>query len=193
MNPGAPTDLELLRRSASADEAAFQTLYERHSKRIYSFILRYVGNHHEAEEILQETFLRAYRKADSFQPKAEVSTWLFQIAMNLCRDRARRLPRRETSLEGILEPKGAGGPLDDARESEAKRIVEEVIQKLPEDERSVLLLRVYEELHFEGIADVVGCSERTARERMKRARARFLEGLQRWDSALSEVLGHGLS
>lgn len=191
--PNPPGDLELLRRAANADEEAFRHLYEKHSKRIFSFILRYTGNHHEAEELLQETFLRAYRKAASFEPKAEVSTWLFQIAMNLCRDRGRRLHRKEAALDELLEPGHHNTPVDDATESEAKRIVGEVIAKIPDDERSVLLLRMNEELTYDNIARVVGCSERTARERMKRGRARFLEGLQRWDQALSEVLGHGLS
>lgn len=160
---------------------------------MFSFILRYTGNHHEAEELLQETFLRAHRKAAEFQPRAAVSTWLFQIAMNLCRDRGRRLHRKEKALDDLREPSHRTTPVDDATESEAKRIVEEVMQNLPEDERSVLLLRIYQDLTFDDIARVVGCSERTARERMKRGRARFLDGLQRWDQALSEVLGHGLS
>lgn len=193
MTIGAPPDSELLARAAQADEGAFRLLYERHAKRIFAFILRYTGHHHETEELLQETFLRAFRKAGEFRPEARVSTWLFQIAINLCRDRARKLPRREAALEGFREPGTGRTPADEATEAEAKRIVAEVIEGLPEDERSVFLLRVYDDHTYEEIAEAVGCSERTARERMKRGRARFLEGLQRWDLALSEVLGHGLS
>jgi len=192
MSTGAPPDTELLVRAAQADEGAFRLLYERHAKRIFAFILRYVGNHHEAEEILQETFLRAYRKAADFEPRAAVSTWLFQIAMNLCRDRARKLPRREAALDGFREPANRATPFDEATESEAKRIVTEAVEGLPEDEKSVFILRIYDDRTYDEIAAIVGCSERTARERMKRGRVRFLEGLKRWDHALSEVLGHGL-
>ena len=193
MNSGDLSDAELIICIANADEDAFRLLYERNSKRIFSFILRFTGNHHEAEEILQETFLRVFRKASSYKPRAAVTTWIFQIAMNLCRDRGRRLPRKEVRLEDTFEPGIDASPLDDAAESESKKIVSEVIEMLPKNERSVFLLRVYEKLQYEKIAEIVGCSERTARERMKRARVYFLEELQRWDTALSEVLSHGLS
>lgn len=192
MNPGNSADLELLSRTAQGDGEAFRMLYERYSGRIFSFVIRYTADYHEAEEIVQETFLRLHRKADSFKPSAKFSTWLFQIAMNLCRDRGRRLPRRAISSEGIPEKAVSAGPLDDLRQAEAKEIIEEVLKKLPDEERSVLLLRLHEDLTFDEIATIVGRSERTVRERMKQARKKFLEELERWDHALAEVLGHGL-
>jgi len=95
-------DLPLWQKLQQGNDSALDALMDRHSGGLFNFIYRYVLNEQDAHELLQETFVRAYFKRHQFQPRAKVSTWLYRIALNLCRDHARSRSTKEGKLTESL-------------------------------------------------------------------------------------------
>jgi len=152
-----------------------------------------VGDHHWAEEILQETFLRAFARAETFREGARVSTWLYRIAMNLCYDHLRS-PRNRPKVslsESDQDSAGAaaglgerlaaptGTPDDLASSGEVAMLVREAVAELPEKERNVLVLRHFHSLKFREIAEVTGLTARTVQNCHRRAREKLARSLAR--------------
>lgn len=173
------------------DPDTIREIYTRYSRGIFNYALRLIGDYQWAEEILQETFLRAYSRAETFRKGARVSTWLYRIAMNLCYDHLRSPKnRRKVSLSAP-----AGGdegeqfvdrmesderqPEIAALESETARIIRDAIAELPEKERNVLVLRHYQGLKFREISEVTGLTARTVQNCLRRAREKLSRSLGR--------------
>ena len=169
------------------DPETIRDLYRRYGRGLYNYAYRLVGDRHWAEEILQETFLRAYSRAETFRKGARVSTWLYRIAMNLCYDHLRS-PRNRPKLSlNAPFPRGEEGgadfgdrleshedtPFDQATDSETTRIVREALAELPEKERNVLVLRHYQGLKFREIAEVTGLTQRTVQNCLRRGREKL--------------------
>jgi RNA polymerase sigma-70 factor (ECF subfamily) len=152
-----------------------------------------VGDHQWAEEILQETFLRAFARAETFREGARVSTWLYRIAMNLCYDHLRSPRNRPKVSLSETDPDSsgswaglgdrlaspAGTPDDLASSSEVARIVREAVAELPEKERNVLILRHFHTLKLREIAEVTGLTARTVQNCLRRAREKLARSLAR--------------
>lgn len=169
------------------DPETIRGLYRRYSRGIFNYAYRLVGDYQWAEEILQETFLRAYSRAETFRKGARVSTWLYRIAMNLCYDHLRSPRNRpKLSLSQPLDRGEDGGtdfgdrlesaedaPEERAAETETARLVREAIAELPERERNVLVLRHYQGLKFREIAEVTGLTQRTVQNCLRRAREKL--------------------
>ena len=156
------------------DPTAFERLLERYQRRLFGFLLRRVPAQQEPEDLFQETWLRVVRARESFDPARRFSTWLFQIANNLCRDGARRSAveaRERTQLQSEVPTPGsvAAAALD------AKLDAEQRLARLPEPLREVLVLRYFEDLAEREIAEIVGVPPGTVKSRLHAA-VRVLRG-----------------
>jgi RNA polymerase sigma-70 factor (ECF subfamily) len=164
-------DYQLLREIATGDRRAFRALAEKYSGPLYRFILRQLGRPAVAEELLQETLLRAYRAAATFEPRAAVSTWLFRIAANLCLNEAQSAHfRHEVAAEA---PGVATTQADPATALERKEVgvaVEAALTALPPQQRAAVQLARFEGLSYAEIAEVLGVSVGAVDGLLQRAR-----------------------
>jgi len=182
-------------RYRDGDKAAFETLYERYEKPLFDFIYRMVMNDSDTENLFQETFHRVVRSRKKYQASAQFKTWLFQIAMNLCRDRMRRMKHRShlslnspvaSQNDGCLELQELiSDPAPDVAKSveagELESLVKGAVASLPEDEHLVVILKEYEGLKFSEIAEIMNCPVGTlksvnhrAQERLRKILAKYL-------------------
>ncbi len=168
------TDEELVEACLAGEESAFDVLLGRWEKRIRGAIYRLVGSDEEARDLCQEAFLKAYKSLRSFKQEARFSSWLYQIALNLCRDRMRR--RRGKTMVSLdeLEEGGAAMPvagptaLDLLQERDTSRLVAQAIEALPDEQREVIILKEYQGLTFLEIAQVLDVPISTVKTRLYR-------------------------
>lgn len=176
-NPANGDDLSLVRRAQAGDAEAFGTLVRRHQERIYGLAFRLTGDHASADDLAQETFVRAWRGIGQFGGRSGFYTWLYRIALNLAFSRWKKAQsRRELSLEPeILEKQrdpsrrgedGAG----EARSREIAAALEEALAGLSAEHRSTVVLREMEGLSHGEIARISRCSEGTVRSRLHYAK-----------------------
>jgi RNA polymerase sigma-70 factor (ECF subfamily) len=159
--PGRPIlsheeDHGLIRQVAAGDRSAFATLVERHRRSLYRFILRQVGRPAVADELLQEVFLRAYRGAGSYEPRAALATWLFRIAANLCLNEVQAARSRREVIGDV--PEGALRLPNTAEELERKQVsaaVEAALGRLPPEQRAAVQLARFEGMSYQEIAEVL--------------------------------------
>ena len=156
---------------------------ERHSGGLFNFIYRYVLNEQDARDLLQETFIRAYFKRHQFQPRAKVSTWLYRIALNLCRDHARsRSTKDGKSTESLVIRSEDGeererdiaakspNPAEIAQTNEALLMLESAIQTLPHDLKAAFILAVLENRSQKECSDLLDITVKAVETRVYRAR-----------------------
>lgn len=180
-----PTDEELVEAFQSGDLGAFELLVRRWERKILGAIYRIVGREEDARDLCQETFLKAYRALGAFKREACFSSWLYQIALNLCRDRMRR--RRLRPLVSLEELDDRGASLVTRRpdphalaEAEGlSRIVQAAVASLPEDQREVIVLKEYQDLTFLEIAEVLDLPLSTVKTRLYRGLVQLRERLER--------------
>jgi RNA polymerase sigma-70 factor, ECF subfamily len=177
------TDEALMARYQRGDVRAFEVLLARHRKPVYNFILRFVSNREQAEDLLQETFLRVIKGADSYQREAKFTTWLYTIARNQCVDLSRRMKlRRMSSLDApghsgdeegatLMDAVADGGAATDraAAGSELQTRLKSAIEQLSEEQREVFLMREFLQMQFKEIAEITGVPENTVKSRMRYA------------------------
>ena len=174
-------DPELMRRLQSGEDSALTVLMNRWQLPLVAFITRYVGNPADAVDLAQETFVRVYESRHRYKPSAKFSTWLFTIASHLCHNFSRWQKRHptvtldETTDDSIplIETLAATAdqPSTSLERKELAALVRNSIQALPHDLRTTLLLFEYEDLAYEEIAAVLGCSVKAVETRLYRARA----------------------
>ncbi len=180
-----------MHRLKAGDDLALSELMARWQTPLVGFILRYTGNQSDALDLAQETFVRVYESRHRYQPGAKFSTWLFTVATNLCRNRARWRDRHPTiSLHGSGEeddpglentlPAPGDTPADSAERNDLASAVREHIQALPHDLRTAVLLFEYQDLGYEEIAATLGCTPKAVETRLYRARQLLRESLSRW-------------
>lgn len=173
----------MLRYAEHGDVDAFEVLVSRHEKPVLNFILKRCRQRQVAEDLLQETFERVVRSADTYEPEAKFTTWLYTIARNLCIDRARK---QEGSTEVSIDQPIGDDPDDDAfvdrmADEEAssasvehdrrtfRRKLEQALDELPEKQREVFVLREFSGLKYREVADVVDAAVPTVKSRMRYA------------------------
>lgn len=193
---GHVTDEQAMWRVQTHDDHnAFATLVERWEIPLRRLAVRMLGDEHRAEDVSQETFSRVFVRRRDFRADARFSTWLWQIALNLCRDELRRRQRRpESSFDANLGADGKspdeGGlaasdllaaesatPAEHAAQADTAHRVRVALQELPELYRSVVVLRHYEGLKFSEIAEVLRIPEGTVKSRMVESLARLAKAL----------------
>ncbi len=168
---------ELVRRTAEGDRNSFRTLYDTYKDRVYSTCIRMLGNELDAEEALQDVFVRVYTGIGAFKGESSFSTWLYRIAVNVCIERLRR---RKRPLDEI--------PLDDVPEARTaiwdppvgtsfRDIVEREIANLPDGYRAVFVLCAVEGYKHREIADMLGIAPGTSKSQYFQARERLRKNL----------------
>jgi len=179
------TDEELVEACLAGEESAFDVLLGRWEKRIRGAIYRLVGSDEEARDLCQEAFLKAYKSLRSFKQEARFSSWLYQIALNLCRDRIRR--RRGKTMVSLdeLEEGGAAMPvagptaLDLLQERDTSRLVAQAVEALPGEQREVIILKEYQGLTFLEIAQALDVPISTVKTRLYRGLDQLRSRLER--------------
>ena len=155
-------DLDAVAACRRGEREAFGPLVERHQREIYRLCYRFTGNHHDASDLAQETFLRAYRAIGRFRGESGFSTWLYRIAVNTCLNfRAGGRPEFNRVSEDL--PDGAAGPLASLEAEERARYVRQAVLRLPAKQRATLILKLYHELTHEEVARILGTSVGTVK------------------------------
>lgn len=178
-------DRALVERVKTGDVAAFERLFSRHHERIYRFASRMCRHAQDAEDILQDTFLAAFRHARTFRGQARFTTWLYTIAANACR-RTRRGNRPAVAADDT-EADGPAAPVDDwtrrpdvqVMRKETRRAIADAVAALPKDQRLVLVLRDMEGLRAEEVSRIVGVGVPAVKSRLHRARLAVRDRLSR--------------
>jgi RNA polymerase sigma-70 factor (ECF subfamily) len=176
-------DASLLARLRAGDERAFEALVRGYQHRVFGVGLRMLGNRAEAEEIAQETFLRAHRALGEFRGEARLGTWLYAIASRLCLDRLASGPRRHERSDDLALAQAPAAGTDAAgalERDELQAALREAVAALPEERRIVVVLRDFEGLGYEEIAEVLGVPLNTVRTRLHRGRLDLKAKLERW-------------
>jgi RNA polymerase sigma-70 factor, ECF subfamily len=174
-------DDELIARIAGGDKAAFRLFVDRHTGLIFSLGWRMLHNRQEAEDVAQETFLRVWQHAGSWQADkgAAVRTWLYRIASNLCTDRYRKT-RRERIVEAVPDSADDGqGAQKELENRQTGKIVGQALQTLPERQRAALVLFHYEEMRVAEIASILKTSAKGTENLLYRARINLRRELER--------------
>jgi RNA polymerase sigma-70 factor (ECF subfamily) len=173
----APDEATLVRRAQTGDREAQAVLVERYWDRVHRWLYHLCRDAHQADDLTQETFLRALAHLKRFEPGTCLPAWLFRIGHNLMTSQLRKAHRGDKPLpDDLLDH--TEGPQDQAETRELTRRLEGAIERLPVDFRGALLLRVQEGLSFREIADVLNLTEETARWRVFKARQKLLEVVQ---------------
>jgi RNA polymerase sigma-70 factor (ECF subfamily) len=168
------TDEELVARCLTGETECFNQLIVRWERPIYALALRLLGNDQDARDISQETFLRAFRALPGFKGQAKFSSWLYRIALNLCRDfvrRQRRTPIVPTPDGVELAELGSSERVDEPLEDvltrrELSQSVARAMRALTADQRAALILKEYHGLTFQEIAELLGCPLSTVKTRL---------------------------
>ncbi len=153
-------------------EREFNEIVLKYSPRIYKNVRGMVGNHEDTDDIIQETFLKAYKNIKSFKGEADVGTWLMRIALNIVFSRSRRKKIfSSVSLEDYSNRLIANEKSPEERivEAERRRIVREGLSNLPEKQRAVFVMRMYDDMSFKEISEVMGTSESASRANFHQA------------------------
>ena len=179
-------DFDLMKRIARGDESAFRELLIRHQDAVLGTVAKMLGNPSDAEDIAQQVFLRIWQHAKSYRPDAKFTTYLFTITRNLVFNETRRRSRKkEISLDTAdtsgshHEPGDAPHRQPDASllEAELRIAVDRAIASLPETQRLAVILRRYEDLSYEEIAEVLELSVSAVKSQLFRARNSLREAL----------------
>ena len=182
---GQDAFLEKLR---AGDPAAFAQLVEANQRNVYNLALRMLNNPQEAEDVLQETFLSAYKALPGFEGRSSLSTWLYRIASNASLMRLRKKQPETTSIDEPLELEEGDSlprqlvdwssvPEDKLLGQESRRVMDEAVAELPEGLRIVFILRDIEGLSTQEAGDVLELSESAVKTRLHRARLALREKL----------------
>ncbi|MBS1718170.1 MAG: sigma-70 family RNA polymerase sigma factor [Armatimonadetes bacterium] len=171
------TDADLVRRARGGDYAAFEELFNRYQTLVYRFAYQMIPRRDEAEDVVQESFVRAYQNLHRYRDEAKFTTWLLRITHNLCTDQKRMVQRRTN-----LEQQEAGrsldwmtigsqeDPIENLEQDRRKVALRKALNALPEHHRTLIILRDLEEKEYSEIAEILGCTVGGAKLRVLRAR-----------------------
>lgn len=183
------TDEELMLGVRDGDVVPFEELVARWEAPAVRYALRLLGDRQAAEDVAQEAFLRVYRGAASWEPRARFSTWFYTILGNLCRDHVRRMRRRPADHaalplgEGPAEPADAGGslpsPPEAALAAEERALVAEAVASLPSHLAQAVTLREFEGLKYREVAETLGCDLNEVKVLIHRGRKMLADRLRR--------------
>src|SRR5215212_1451108 len=177
-------DTDLISLAAAGDPSAFQELVERHRSMVYRVAYQFAGNHHDAEDIAQEVFIKVYRSLERFRQDSQLSSWMYRIVMNACIDHRRRhapagaAPFGEEAEQKMLNtPEEAPGPEDRAYAGELGQVLESEIARLPKGQRIVFVMRHHQGMKLCEIAVALGLAEGTVKRQLHAAVHRLRQAL----------------
>lgn len=168
------SDEELVARSQQGDTESFNELIVRWERPIYALAYRVIGRDEDARDVVQEAFLRAYRSLPGFKGQAKFSSWLYRIALNLCRDWIRRQRRTPVvQLPEDMEPQDLAadrGPVESVEDLVARKEMSDKVavamRLLPEEQRTAIILKEFHGMTFQEIADLQNCPLSTVKTRL---------------------------
>jgi RNA polymerase sigma-70 factor (ECF subfamily) len=179
-----PSDEVLVEQVKAGKERALEDLMERYRSRVYRLAFRFAGEKEDAEEIVQEVFMTLYQKLDQFQGKSAFSTWLYRVAVNTSLMKIRNQARGEhVSIDELSEDhfqhdEDAQNPDETIMTEEALQRIENAVGRLPDDFKTVVVLRDIEGFSNEETAEILGISAAAAKSRIHRARAYLRQRLE---------------
>lgn len=191
----------IVERLQARDERAFNELVRQFERRVFGLVFRMLGNREEAEDLAQEVFVQVFKAIDQFRGESKLSTWIYRIAINLCKNRNKYLQRRHAHQQDDIEALGDRAPMSSAKGTtsgsiarpddmlvglQVERVVQDAIQQLEEDFREVLILRDVEDMSYEEIGEITGLPSGTVKSRIHRARERLREAIE---TKLGEKIG----
>jgi len=179
------TDEELIKRFQEGDLWAFEEIVRRYRDRLTNFVFRYINDQREAEDLVQDTFLKLYQNKHAYKEIAKFSTWIYTIAANLAKTLLRKRKTRKLMFFSQLGPedKDLDLPANERTSQEIvegqfdKKIIQDAIAKLPEHFRVAIILRDVQELSYEEICNIIGKPIGTVKSRINRARLRLQKEL----------------
>lgn len=189
------TDDELVKRAREGDNEALEELVTRYEVRVYNLVFRMLGNREDAEDALQDTFMNVIRALSRFEARSSFSTWLYRIAANSALTKLRKRGRKDKSESEFLEevysvqqqargqtslPDWSSSPDRALLSGEARRVLDEAIEELPEAYRVVFVLRDIENLSAADVAEVLELSVPAVKSRLHRARLFLRNHLSRY-------------
>lgn len=191
------TDEDLVRQIKNGDLDAFDQLVRRYEVKIYNVAFRFMGNHADAVDLAQDTFIRMYQALPGFRGDSSFATWLYRVAANACRDELRKRQRRRsvsmdemiaTSPANMPAAPGDYSPEETIQRRETQQQVQECLNQLSNDHRLILVMREIQGFSYEEIAGALGCSLGTVKSRISRARSALKEKIK----AKGELLDRGV-
>jgi RNA polymerase sigma-70 factor (ECF subfamily) len=189
-----PDEQRFIERLVARDERAFNELVELYGDRVYRLMLRMLARKDEAEDMAQEVFVQVFKAIHQFRGDAKLGTWIYRVAVNLCKNRGKYLSRRHSGSEDELDELADRAPLAEAKGVtsgelsgpdqvvqgyQVEAIVRRCILELETEFREVLILRDVEELSYEEIGEITGLPEGTVKSRLHRGRAMLKEKVER--------------
>jgi RNA polymerase sigma-70 factor (ECF subfamily) len=180
-------DQQLLELCRDGDDAAFGVLVERHQDRLFHSLVSMLKSHEDAVDIVQEAFFQAHRKLDTFRGDSAFYTWLYRIATNRALSFLRKQKLKPTSMEGLNETSGFDPPASDDHSQplkmvlreEHRQLVRETLDELTDDYRVVLVMKEFEGLRYDEIAELTENPIGTVRSRIHRGRIELADRLKR--------------
>jgi RNA polymerase sigma-70 factor (ECF subfamily) len=171
------SDQELIKKVLSGEDAQYGQLVKRYQKAVYSIAKRYLRNHDDADEVAQETFLRAYFSLKTYNSRYRFYTWLLRITINLCHD-ALKKQQRYVPLDENKESDAMNDPLEQTVQNDSCTRIRSEIDELPKEQREVILLRVNSDLSYEEIGNILNIPQGTVMSRLFRGRKALAERLE---------------
>jgi RNA polymerase sigma-70 factor (ECF subfamily) len=172
---GEATDA-LIQRCLRGDQSAWDLIVRRHWRKVFNVAYKFVGRHHEAEDLAQEIFLKVFKSLSTFDRRANFQTWLISISRNLCIDHYRSVRKeRETFDRGVdardLSPVShEPGPIAALEQRDRVALLRQALGELPETLRTAVLMRDIQEMSYQEIADTLQLPEGTVKSRINRGR-----------------------
>lgn len=176
------SDTELMAQVAGGETHVFREIFEKYQNQVMNTIYRFTGDYNQAEDLTQDVFIRVFKSAKRYKPKAKFKTWLFKIVVNLClnyrRDKARNrtqsldAPLITANGEIVREVRAPDGDIPDValEELELRKVVRDAIDSLPENQRMVVILQRFEEMSYKDISEALGISLSAVESLLFRAR-----------------------
>jgi RNA polymerase sigma-70 factor (ECF subfamily) len=172
---------QLVTRCRAGDLDAFSQVYDRYERQIFRYAYHILGNRDDADDIKQETFVKAYQAIGSFRSESSLQTWLLRICGNLCRDKIKSWDRRKVTYDSTLRDDVLGSsdeadsPQSILERKEMTEIIFKALRGMPPAQREIIVLHEVEDMSYEEIAAVVGCSRTSIKLRIFRARKNLKE------------------
>ena len=179
-------DIELVQQVMEGDTSAYSELVQRHQRPLFRVILRFTRDSDVAEDVLQDAFIKAYQKIGQFEGRSSFKSWLYRIAINTAKNHLRTGERDSLNIDDVQVSKNAAAESALLRQAVEKRLQDEV-EALPLKQKTAVLLRVYEDLSFKEIAEIMDCPYDTAK-------ANYRHGLMKLKASMlgDELLTHWL-
>ena len=175
-------DQHYINKVKEGDANSFAILVDNYKDLVFSLALKIMKNREEAEEVSQDTFIKAYRSLHNFKGESKFSTWLYKITYNNCMDRVKKISRSYNThtIDEVVENRieSSESVLDSIERNERAQLMKECLSELPEDERTILWMFYYQELSLKEIIDVTSYSEANLKVKLHRARKKLLSIVQ---------------